>query len=108
MSVKPQFNELIHSPVRLRICALLRPVGELEFSVIARTLELSDAHLSKNLRSLAEAGIIELRKAKAADGIDARRKSTWVKLTGSGQNAVEGHLAALAELAAGVLPEERA
>ena len=53
----PAFHELIHAPVRLRICGLLRPVDELEFAVLRDTLQLKDANLSKNLSQLAEAGL---------------------------------------------------
>ena len=36
--IEPRFNALIHSPVRLRICALLRHTSELEFATIRDTL----------------------------------------------------------------------
>ena len=34
----PAFHELIHAPVRLRVCGLLRSVDEVEFAVFADTL----------------------------------------------------------------------
>jgi DNA-binding MarR family transcriptional regulator len=94
------FDEVIHSPVRLRICGVLRRVAELEFSVIRDTLGVADAHLSKNLRVLAEAGYLEVRKESSTARTDARRL-TWVALTPSGRSALEGHLAALADIAGG-------
>ena len=93
------FNSVIHSPVRLRICALLRWVAELEFAVVRDTLELSDANLSKNLKVLSEHDLVTVRKERSAARAD-RRRLTWISLTSEGRSAVEGHLAALAEITA--------
>ena len=93
------FDELIHSPVRLRICALLRRMESVEFGVVRDTLGLADAQLSKNLRTLSDAGYVRLDKAADARRTDDRRL-TWLALTPLGRTALEGHLAALAELAA--------
>jgi hypothetical protein len=35
---KPRFDELIHAPTRLRLCAMLRPLDEADFAAIAETL----------------------------------------------------------------------
>lgn len=95
---QPQFNELVHSPVRLRICALLRPANELEFATIRDTLQISDAHLSKNLKLLSDAGIVQLRKEQRTSNA---RMRTWVALSAEGSTIVDGHLAALAQIAGG-------
>ncbi|MFD6165871.1 transcriptional regulator [Oerskovia sp. NPDC060287] len=100
MSTAPAFNEVIHSPVRLRICGVLRRGAELEFAVLRDTLGLSDANLSKNLRVLGDAGFVMVRKESSPDRSDARRL-TWVTLTPDGRRAVEAHLAALAQIADG-------
>lgn len=100
MRVRSEFNDTVHSPVRLRICALLLRVDEIEFSAIRDVLELSDANLSKNLKVLTGAGIATIRKAASPGRPDARRR-TWVSLTLSGRRAVEGHLRALTEIASG-------
>lgn len=97
-AAQPVFNDVIHSPVRLRICGLLRRVSELEFSVVRDTLEINDANLSKNLKVLAQADLITLRKESSRARSDARRL-TWISLTDAGRAAVEGHLAALAAIA---------
>ena len=94
----PAFNEVIHSPVRLRICGLLRRVAELEFAVIRDTLAVNDANLSKNLKVLTDAGLVAVRKESSSTRADARRL-TWVALTPAGKTALESHLAALAEIA---------
>lgn len=96
----PAFNDLIHSPVRLRIGGALRRGAELEFAVLRDTLGLSDANLSKNLRALADAGFVAVRKESSPARADARRL-TWVALTPEGRRAVEAHLAALAQIAEG-------
>ncbi|MFT3889745.1 MAG: transcriptional regulator [Arachnia sp.] len=97
---EPRFSEVIHSPVRLRICGLLRHVAELEFAVIRDTLGLNDANLSKNLKVLGDEGLVIVRKESSPSRSDARRL-TWVGLTKEGRAAVEAHLAALTEIAAG-------
>jgi DNA-binding MarR family transcriptional regulator len=96
----PAFNEVIHSPVRLRICGLLRRVSELDFAVIRDTLGLNDANLSKNLKVLTEAGLVTVRKESSPFRSDARR-ITWIALTPEGRSALAEHLAALARIADG-------
>ncbi|MGO1225383.1 MAG: transcriptional regulator [Brachybacterium sp.] len=96
----PEFHELIHAPVRLRICGLLRPMSEVEFSVLRDTLQLKDANLSKNLKLLADAELVKLRKEFSPVRNDARRL-TWVSLTVKGHAALAGHLAALRAIAEG-------
>jgi DNA-binding MarR family transcriptional regulator len=96
----PAFNDLIHSPVRLRIGGALRRGAELEFAVLRDTLGVTDATLSKNLRVLTDAGFVTVRKESSPDRSDARRL-TWITLTPEGRRAVEAHLAALAQIAEG-------
>lgn len=45
MDGEPVFDEIIHAPVRLRICGLLRHLDEIEFAVLRETLMISDAEL---------------------------------------------------------------
>ena len=96
----PAFHELIHAPVRLRICGLLRSVDEVEFGVLRDTLQVKDAHLSKNLRLLSDAGLGSTRKELSPTRDDARRL-TWVSLTAEGHTALAAHLAALRASAEG-------
>jgi len=49
------FDHLIHAPARLRICAALYPVREIEFGVLLTLLDMSKSALSKHLSALAEA-----------------------------------------------------
>lgn len=93
-----RFDELIHAPLRLRICGLLRPVEQLDFAVLRDALDVSDATLSKHLRALIEAGYVSSGKGSSAGRADARR-ITWLTLTGSGHAAFDGHVRALREIA---------
>lgn len=93
------FDELIHAPLRLHICALLSPVRWLEFSDIRDSLEVSDSVLSKHLSALADAGYVEVSRVRR----DARSRRR-VTLTEPGRTALRGHLAALQAIAATAEP----
>lgn len=101
----PVFNELIHAPVRLRICSLLRRADRIEFGVLRDTLAVSDATLSKHLKVLADAGFVAVSKQRSADRSDNRRL-TWVGATRAGAQALEQHLAALHRIAYGEPPTD--
>ena len=88
------FNDIIHSPTRLRICGLLRPVDALSFVVLRDTLDLTSATLSKNLKVLVEVGYLTMDKAASRERVDLRRVA-WVRLTPLGRDAFDSHLAAL-------------
>jgi DNA-binding MarR family transcriptional regulator len=96
--IKARFDEVIHAPVRLRICGVLRPVEQMDFAVLRDTLDVSDATLSKHLKTLAEAKYVSMTKAASAARTDARRL-TWVTLTPAGRNAFDAHVRALQEIA---------
>jgi DNA-binding MarR family transcriptional regulator len=88
------FDELIHAPLRLQICAMLAPVQSLPFADIRENLEISDSVLSKHLSALAEAGYVEVSRIRANSR--SRRQVTLTKL---GRTALRGHLAALQAIA---------
>lgn len=92
--VETAFNELIHAPVRLRICGLLRPVDRLDFAVMRDALAVSDPTLSKHLKPLIAAGFVSSMKAASLDRNDARRL-TWLSLTPTGRVALDAHVRAL-------------
>ena len=96
---KAAFDELIHAPLRLQICAMLSPVRWWPFSDIRDSLEISDSVLSKHLSALAEAGYVEVSRFRA-DSRSRRR----VTLTKPGRTALRGHLAALQAIAATAEP----
>lgn len=99
-----QFDELIHAPHRLRVCAMLSQADSVEFAVLRDHLEVADSVLSKHLKSLVDAGYVKLSKPTGQGG----KVRTWASLTRAGRKAFDGHLLALREMvqAAGAeLPE---
>lgn len=93
------FDELIHAPLRLQICAMLSPVRSLPFADIRDSLEISDSVLSKHLSALAEAGYVEVSRVRANS-----RSRRQVTLTKPGRTALHRHLAALQAIAATAQP----
>ena len=91
-----RFDEIIHAPHRLRICALLAPVESMEFGAVRDELGVADSVLSKQFKVLADAGYATTSKAAASTG----RARTWLALTRDGRRAFAAHLQALRELAA--------
>ena len=87
------FDDLIHAPNRLKICALLAPVASLEFKTLCEQLGVSDSVLSKHIKSLEEAGYVVIDK-KASLG----RQRTWLSLSPNGRKAFNGHVDALKEI----------
>ncbi|KAA0023878.1 transcriptional regulator [Antrihabitans cavernicola] len=90
MTVVPTFNTTIHAPHRLQICALLAEVNQAEFSVIRESVDVSESVLSKQLRTLEEAGLVTITKATRAS-----RLRTWASLTSAGRKAYAAHVAEL-------------
>ncbi|TFC94475.1 MULTISPECIES: transcriptional regulator [Cryobacterium] len=100
MSADGIFNEIIHAPLRLRICGLLRSVDELDFAVLRDTLGVSDATLSKQSKALIDAGFVSVTKKASASRDDSRR-ITWLRLTATGRNAFDDHVRALRKISVG-------
>ena len=88
-----ELDPLIHAPARLQAMTPLSAVSEAEFATLRAALEVSDSVLSKHLSTLAEAGYVRIRK-----GVLAGRRTTWIALTKSGQQALREHVAALRRL----------
>jgi len=84
------FDELIHAPVRLRLCAALDHAREIEFGTMMAMLGISKSALSKHLSALTEAGYVAQRRA-----VRDSRQRVWLRLTGTGRAAYRGHVAAL-------------
>jgi DNA-binding MarR family transcriptional regulator len=91
--VTEQFDEVIHAPNRLRICALLGASSSAEFGVLREMLGVADSVLSKHLKALHEAGYVALSKPTGRG-----RVKTWVSLTPAGRQAYARHVAALKAL----------
>lgn len=98
MRANARFDEAIHAPTRLRLCAMLRPLAQADFAAIAATLDLSEANLSKTIKNLVDLGYLTTSKQASPERADARHTTT-VKLTAHGRRAFDGHLAALRAMA---------
>ncbi len=90
---EPRFDEIIHAPLRLRICAALAGVKALDFASLRALLGVADSVVSKHLAKLADAGYVVLDKVPAD-----KHTRTWVRLTARGEAAFDGHVAYLKEL----------
>lgn len=91
---EPVFDELIHAPLRLRICSLLAPVESLAFATLRDALEITDAHLSKQVRILLDAGyVVSTRTGSTRRG--SARRTVWLSLSPQGRHAFESHVRAL-------------
>jgi DNA-binding MarR family transcriptional regulator len=84
------FDELIHAPNRLMICAILAPVSEMEFALLKELLVVSDSVLSKHLKALSDANYLDLKKV-TQNG----RQRTWLSLSKVGTDAYKAHVRAL-------------
>lgn len=102
MASEGTFNELIHAPLRLRICGLLRSIDRLDYAVLRDSLEVSDPTLSKALKMLSDAGFVAIKKSPSPLRADSRR-ITWLALTAAGRQAFDEHVQALQGIAAGLV-----
>ncbi|WP_432507202.1 transcriptional regulator [Kineococcus arenarius] len=93
--VRPVFDEVVHAPNRLQICAMLAAVEALDFATVRQSLAISDSVLSKHVKVLADAGYVRTSKTPYGS-----RTRTWLALTDAGRTALEGHLAELRRIAA--------
>lgn len=89
-----KFDELIHSPNRLRIMATLAAVSEIDFATLEENVEITTQLMSKQLKLLSEAGYLVMEKRPEVVG----RPRTWVTLTAAGRRAYAGHVNALREI----------
>lgn len=96
------FDELVHSPTRLRICAALDGSTEVEFSAIQDALGISASLLSKQLKVLSDAGYVQLASRRQPIG----RPRVWVAFTPSGRRAFTSHVAALRALLGPATPHQ--
>jgi DNA-binding MarR family transcriptional regulator len=91
----PAFNEVIHAPQRLRICAMLSGAQKVEFRLLQDQLELSKSALSKHLTLLVEAGYVRQERA-----VRNSRSRLWLSLTPEGTRAYSAHVQALQQIVA--------
>ena len=87
------FDEIIHAPNRLKICAFLNPLERTDFKTLRDELKVSDSVLSKHIKQLEISGYIDQIK-----GSSNGRKRTWVHLTTKGRKAFKLHIQELRRL----------
>lgn len=94
--VEAQFDPLIHSPQRLRICAMLSRADGIEFSEIQNRTGLSKSALSKHLTQLIDVGHL-------TDEQFVRTGSSrlMLSLTSQGRAAYAAHRQALEDILVG-------
>jgi len=90
MTTAARFDEIVHAPNRLQICAILSAVSSADFATVREGLGVADSVLSKHVRVLHEAGYLEVHKSTCAS-----RVRTSLSLTRAGRAAYDGHVAAL-------------
>jgi DNA-binding MarR family transcriptional regulator len=91
----PAFNEVIHAPHRLRICAMLNGAQKVEFRLLQDQLGLSKSALSKHLTLLADAGYVRQERI-----LRGSRNRLWLSLTSEGARAYSAHVKALQQIVA--------
>jgi DNA-binding MarR family transcriptional regulator len=85
-----RFDELIHPSTRLALVATLAAADWAEFAFLKDRLALSDSALSKQLATLEEAGYVATERY-----VVGSRRKLRARLTDTGRQAYDGHVAAL-------------
>ncbi|MET9108418.1 transcriptional regulator [Streptomyces zhihengii] len=95
-----RFDELIHPSTRLSLVATLAAADWAEFAFLRDRLQLSDSALSKQLTTLEDAGYVTTERR-----LGGGRRRRYARLTATGREAFDGHIAALRAILAGASPE---
>jgi DNA-binding MarR family transcriptional regulator len=83
-----EIDRLVHEPARLMVLMVLYSVEAADFSFITNVTKLTDGNLSSHLSKLEAAGYIEIEK-----GYAGKKPRTTLRLTDTGQEAVDGYRA---------------
>ena len=92
----PQFDPLLHQPLRTQIAAFLAARGEATFSELKQVLEATDGNLDAHMTKFIDAGYARSRKQAAATG----RAQTVFSLTPAGRKALASYIGQLHALMA--------
>ena len=98
----PQFDEVIHQPLRLRIMSALSALPAkqgMEFSRLKKLTGATDGNLGAHIETLARAGYITIEKAFVG-----KKPQTTVIATAAGRGAFARHVAMLQEIIAASAP----
>lgn len=96
-----RLDETTHQRVRLGILAVLSETTECAFAALRDQLDLTDGNLSRHLRVLEDAGLVESRKT-----FENRRPRTWLKLTRQGRKALRDQVETMEKLVARLRVED--
>lgn len=90
-----QLDKTIHEQARLKILVLLAssPQGTVSFTEIRKKLEMTAGNLSIQLKTLEEAGFVELEKR-----IKGKKPVTDATLTATGKQALLEYISSLENL----------
>jgi DNA-binding MarR family transcriptional regulator len=94
----PQFDEVIHQPLRLRIMSALNALPArqgMEFSRLKKLTGATDGNLGAHIETLAKAGYVAVDKAFVG-----KKPQTTVTATAMGRAAFARHVASLQEIIA--------
>ena len=91
-----EFDEVLLSRARLGIVAALLARREATFPELKDLLGLTQGNLGAHLRTLEDAGYVEVEK-----GFEGRKPRTTCRITPKGRRALERHVAALDRLLRG-------
>ncbi|MGP3987746.1 transcriptional regulator [Streptomyces sp. 3N207] len=87
-------EQLLLDPTRLTILSLVSATNWCDFAFVRDHAHLRDSALSKQLTTLRNAELVEIRK-----GYVGKRPRTWVRATAVGRERLRTHLAALKQIA---------
>ncbi len=96
-----QFDEIIHSRIRLLIMSVLTTVEEADFTFIRDRVKTTDGNLSIHLRKLEDAGYVSMKKS-----FIGRKPVTTYRLTAKGRRAFEIYLERIEKLIEKIKPEK--
>lgn len=86
-------DQVIHQPIRTRIIALILNSGEIDYSTIKSTLDLSDGHMSTHMKVLLSENYVEAKKAFVGN-----KPKTTYKMTKLGKTKFAEYIDSLKQL----------
>jgi hypothetical protein len=89
-STEDGFDQVIHTPMRLRICAALDPVRDIEFGTMVSLLGISKPHSASTSRCSWTRARVEQRRT-----VRDTRQRVRLHLTETERGAYRGYVAAL-------------
>ena len=88
-----ELDNLIHQPIRTKIMTYLANVGEADYTIIKKTLNLNDGHMSTHMKKLIEADYVGFKK----EFVDNKPKTTYW-LTKFGKQKYKDYIISIKQL----------